>query len=53
MSWPKSALSSVTVGAIGLLMIFLEATFEEAQLELVAGYGTRARFDIRGSLSRS
>lgn len=53
MSWPKSALSSVTAGAIGLLMIFLEATFEQAQLELVVGYGARAGFGIRGSLSRS
>lgn len=28
MSWPKSSLSSVTAGAIGLLMVFVEATFE-------------------------
>ena len=28
LSWPKSALSGGAAGAIGLLMVFLEATFE-------------------------
>ena len=28
LSWPKSALSGVAAGAIGLLMVFIEATFE-------------------------